>query len=181
MLPDGTGYVSSILEMKGVTPEMFDWWFTWHQLDPLRYKIWDHYVHYDVAVGKKERETLLSDRIPIHEKNWEVTHLINEDIGMGAADINIKFVSPEEFGFDMSQFKEPNVGTAICAKGFINMVHFVRRTKNGIELRSRFWLSKELNPTNNALRGLNYHALEEYTNLEKILPMLYKEYGPKSK
>lgn len=178
-LSDGTGYVSSIVKMPGVTPEMFDWWFTWHQLDPLRYKIWDHYVHYDVYVNDTAKKQLLSKKIPLHEKNWDITHHANEDIGMGAMEIPISFVSPEKFGFDMNVFPVSNEGTAVCAVGGSKMVHIARRVDGGIELRTRFWFPAQANVPLALLKGLNYHALEEYTNLAKILPMLYAEYGPK--
>lgn len=179
ILPDGTGYVSSIVQMPGVTGEMFDWWFTWHQLDPVRYKIWDHYVHYDVQVNDNDRKKLLSKDIPVHEKNWDVTHTVNEDIGMGAGDLKIGFVSPKEFGFDMNRFKLPSVATAVCASGGSQMVHIARPVKGGIELRTRFWFPSQAHVPLELLKGLNYHALEEYSNLAKILPSLYKEFGPK--
>lgn len=173
-LPNGNGYVSSLVKMPGVTPEMIDWWFTWHQLEPLRYKIWDHYVHYNVSVSETDKQKLLSTTIPVAEKNWNVTHFINEDIGMGASNLTLKFTSPKDFGFDMTRFKEPNVGTAICTP---TMVHFARSIPGGVELRTRFWFP--FTPPGKMLEELNYHALEEYTNLAKILPSLYKEYGPK--
>lgn len=179
ILSDGTGYVSSIVQMQGVTPEMLDWWFTWHQLDPLRYKIWDHYVHYDVQVSDADRSKLELDNIPIEEKNWGCIHHVNEDIGVGAGEINISFVSPKEFGFDMSKFKEPNASTAICATGSAKMVHIARKVKGGIELRTRFWFPAKANIPLHVLEGLSYHALEEYSNLAKILPLLYAEYSIK--
>ena len=42
ILPDGTGYLANLTKMPGVTPEMIDWFFAWHGLDNLRYKIWNH-------------------------------------------------------------------------------------------------------------------------------------------
>lgn len=179
ILPDGTGYVSSMVKMPEVTVEMLDWWFTWHQLDPIRYKIWDHYVHYDIKVNDKDRTKLLSDSLPIRQRNWGVTHIVNEDIGVGAGEIQINFVSPMEFGFDMDQFKEPNAATAICAMGVAKMVHIARPMNGGIELRSRFWFAANAHVPIVLLKGLNYHALDEYSNLAAILPSLYKEYGPK--
>lgn len=179
ILKDGTGYVSSIVKMPGVTPEMLDWWFTWHQLDPLRYKVWDHYVHYDVQVSDADRKKLEEGKIPTREKNWDCIHHVNEDIGVGAGEIKISFVSPKEFGFDMTKFKEPNASTAICAVGGSKMVHIARKVKGGIELRTRFWFPAQAHVPLPVLEGLNYHALEEYANLAKILPLLYAEYGAK--
>lgn len=176
--PDGTGYVSSMVKMPGVTPEMIDWWFTWHQLEPLRYKIWDHYIHFDIAVSDQDRARLLASNIPVRERNWGVTHHVKEDIGVGASDIEIHFVSPQDCGFDMSRFTEPAVGTAICAAGGAKMVHIARRIPGGVELRSRFWFPPEAKMPMVVLRGLNLHNLEEYSNLAAILPSLYKEFGP---
>lgn len=176
--PDGTGYVSSMVKMPSVTPEMIDWWFTWHQLDPLRYKIWDHYVHFDISVSDQDRARLLARNVPVKERNWGVTHHVKEDIGVGPSDIEIHFVSPQECGFDMSRFTEPAVGSAICATGGSKMVHIARRISGGVELRSRFWFPPEARMPMVVLRGLNLHNLEEYSNLAAILPSLYKEFGP---
>jgi hypothetical protein len=180
ILPDGTGYVSSIIKMPNVTPQMIDWWFTWHELESLRYKIWNHDVHYGISVSDADRKKLLDETIPLNERNWNVTHHVKEDIGLGMSEIKIHFVSPKEFGFDMNQFKEPNVSTAICAIGGSKMLHFLRKIDGGVELRTRFWFPAEAKVPIELLKGLNYHALEEYTNLAKILPSLYKEYGPKN-
>ena len=45
-LPGGGYSVANKTDMPGVTPEMFDWWFAWHGLDPMRYTIWDKEDHY---------------------------------------------------------------------------------------------------------------------------------------
>ena len=55
VMPDGTGYISNLVKMPGVTGEMFDWWFAWHGLDDLRYTIWDNEDHYKVSSNQKER------------------------------------------------------------------------------------------------------------------------------
>ncbi len=47
IMDDGTGFVANLLQMPGVTGEMFDWWFAWHGLGELRYSIWDPEDHYD--------------------------------------------------------------------------------------------------------------------------------------
>ena len=169
-LPDGVGYMSSILQMPGVTAEMFDWWFAWHPLESLRYKIWHPHIHYSVRVSEQDHARLTNRDIPVRERVWGTTHHVNEDIGGGAIDISIPFLSPEAAGFDMQRFVEPNVATAICSDVF---VHFVRRVAGGTELRTRFWLPPFF--TEPMLRGLNLHCLEEFTRLAAILPALYAE------
>ena len=59
VMPDGTGYVSNLTKTPGVTAEMFDWWFCWHALDPLRYKIWDTDDHFHVRVSDQDRSRFL--------------------------------------------------------------------------------------------------------------------------
>lgn len=175
-LADGTGYVSSIINMPNVTPEMLDWWFAWHPLESLRYKIWNKNVHYGISISDDDREKLTSSVIPWKEKNWNVTHHVIEDIGLGKNEIKIHFVSPAEFGFDMTNFREPLVSTAICSQGGgSRMVHCARKAYAGIELRTRFWFAPEMNVPVEMLKGLNLHAVEEYSHLAQILPMIYKE------
>nr|MDO8082087.1 hypothetical protein [Candidatus Freyarchaeota archaeon] len=201
MLPNGTGVVAALTKMPGVTPEMFDWWFAWHQLEPLRYKIWDPEDHFDVQVSDEDRKRLLDPNIPMRERNWGCTHYVSEQIGSiklpqppKGADLkeyplSLKFLSPKDFGFDMSRFKSPNVGTAICT---MFMCHFIREIKGGVELRSRFWLGYKIenkkpvldtsNPiTSNAdvvrviIKELTLHSIIEFANLAKILPKVYAE------
>ena len=55
ILPDGTGYLANLTKMPGVTPEMFDWFFAWHGLDNLRYKIWNPEDHYKAETQNRVR------------------------------------------------------------------------------------------------------------------------------
>ena len=190
VMPDGSGYVSNIVKMPGVIPEMFDWWFLWHGLHPLRYKIWDPDAHLDVQVGNEDRKRLLDLNIPMRERIWGVKHHIKEDMGLGSVfEAELIFQSPEEFGFDMTRFKSPNAGTAICGGGF--MCHFIREIDGGVELRTRFWLgwtvvdkkpvrgqgplSESVPNQEFVLKTITLHNIKEFTNLAKILPLVYAE------
>lgn len=189
-MPDGAGYVSNLLNMPGVTAEMFDWWFAWHPVEPLRYQIWDSEDHYGVQVSPEHRKQLLDTSIPIRERNWGVTHYVKEEIGLpwyaklvgklvgkDPSNIVIPFVSPSNFGFDMNQFKSPNVETAICAALGENsgMCHFIRKIDKGIELRTRFWFGPQMKTPLFFLKALNLHAIKEFTHLAQILPKIYAE------
>ncbi|CAM3648191.1 hypothetical protein VA7868_01450 [Vibrio aerogenes CECT 7868] len=176
-MTDGTGYVSSIVQMPDVTAEMLDWWFAWHPLEPVRYKIWDPLAHYSVSVSPQDRRRLTNPAIPCNERLWGTTHHVVEDVGSGIEEIAISFVSPAEFGFDMQQYEASGTGTAICAKGFANMVHIFRPTATGAELRTRFWFTPKARVPLAFLKGLNLHALEEYSNLAGFLPELYAEFS----
>ncbi|HMK45824.1 MAG TPA: hypothetical protein VK436_04300 [Methanocella sp.] len=189
-MPNGDGYVSNLTKMPGVTEEMINWWFAWHGLDPLRYKIWDPEDHFDLQVKEEDRKRLLDPTIPTRERVWGVTHHINEDIGIpwhlnlilrlmrkDPYELVVNFASPSEFGFDTTQFKEPNVATAICGKTGDNhgACQFFRTIEGGLELRTRFWLPAEQKIPLSIIKGLNFHVIKEYTNLAKILPKVYTE------
>lgn len=79
----------------------------------------------------------------------------------------------------MTQFKEPNAGTAICAQGSAKLLHIARLTKDGVELRTSFWFPAQAKVPMVMLKGLNLHAVEKYLNLAEILLSIYKEYGQK--
>jgi hypothetical protein len=191
--------------MPGVTAEMLDWWFWWHAMDPLRYKIWYPNSHQSNSVDNLEEYK--NRRGPYRERYWNSTQYPVEDLGIGSEELFIKFMPPEEFGFDVARFSEANVATVVCAYvGSVDkkvwhtyMCHFVRQTETGLEMRSRFWightvqftwLSEESilnNLVNNRLfrkivipEDIGYqlamHCAQEYNNLAIILPELFSVY-----
>lgn len=201
VMPDGSGYVSVNNKMPGVTIDMVNWWFAWHALDDLRYKIWWPKGHFFARVNDEDRKKILDKNTPITEKFQGITHHVLEDVGGGKEDILISFLKPEDTNFDMSRFKSSNVGTLIMANGISSlhdvpdapkipavMCHFVREIEGGIEFRSRFWLGYHI--INNkpvkllppgisvpevAPMGLAIHCIEEFSNLREILPSIYEE------
>jgi phloretin hydrolase len=192
-MPDGSGFVAMLTQMPGVTSDMIDWWFAWHGVEGLRYKIWDPDDHYDVHVLEADLDHRLDTRLSTRERNWGTTDIVNEDIGTGAMDLYISFMSPEDYGYDMQGFKAPNVLTAVNANlgikdpriPMVTFTHFVREIPGGIELRSRFWLGwniRRREPVRVAdqvpielVKGLAEHCPKEYTNLASILPEVYRE------
>ena len=50
MMDNGAGYIAMRHEMPGVTVEMVDWWFAWHPIEDLRYRIWYPPYHLGVHV-----------------------------------------------------------------------------------------------------------------------------------
>jgi hypothetical protein len=185
VLENGSAYVSTVTKMEGVTVEMFDWWFAWHGLESLRYKIWDREDHFDVKTTK--REQLLDVNLSDKEKIWGVTHTVVENTGCGPETIEINFLPPNEFfknGIEGSKVETVVWGNGSSAV----MCHTIHKIPNGIELSSHFWLGYNL--INNqvvriipdfvkipleAPKGLAYHSVKEYSNLAKILPSIYKE------
>ncbi len=45
--------------MTGATPEMIDWWFAWHGLEDLRYKLWYPEMHVSARLDPEERAKVL--------------------------------------------------------------------------------------------------------------------------
>ena len=203
VLPNGCGYVSAMCEMPDVTAEMFNWWFAWHGMADLRYKIWWPWGHYAIYVNEEAQKIIRDPNRPLTEKFQGITHHLAEDIGTGCNEMDISFKKPEELGFDMSRFHEPEVSTVVGGNvviyapgkrnappvGCNTMCHMVRlRKEGGIEVRSRFWFGYQMvngKPVkilpdgvkmNGAFPyGLAHHAVEEYTRLSYLLPKVYEK------
>ena len=205
ILPDGAAYISNYTQMPGVTVEMINWWFVWHSLENLRYKIWWPDGHFGVSLSDRDREVVLDHNRSLDQKLYGITHFVLENVGGPCAEkIAISWMTPEDIGFDMNRFKAPNVGTALGANGVslmlapppgvpnykspAFMIHFVREIANGIEIRTRFWmgyhimnkkpyflLPKGVRLPEQVPHGLAVHNVYEYTNLASFLPSIYKE------
>jgi len=185
-LPDGGKMVANLTDMPGVTPEMFDWWFAWHGLDPMRYIIWDKDDHHYCQTQNVEQA--LDASLSMKERYWNTTHEIREGLldGDDPMPVRLTFVPPEMVGFDAEKLKSFK-GTIVCTPGPAVMVHFIRPTATGSELRTRFWMAYQKTengmqplpgfPSNVMMgRALLYHNVKEFSNLAKILPELYREY-----
>lgn len=199
VLSNGVGYLANQVKMPGVSVDMVNWWFGWHGLEPLRYKIWYPQDHYHVSVSDEHRKIILDPKTPAVKKFQGLTHTVIESIGSGADKITINFLPPEDFGFDMERFKAPAVGTLVGANVFIKssfflpkvpviMFHFIREIEGGVEFRSRFWVGytlvnkkpkRKLPPfvkvPGEMLKKVGKHNVYEYTNLASFLPQLYDE------
>lgn len=172
-LPGGGYQVANKTDMPGVTPEMFDWWFAWHGLDPLRYIIWNRDEHYYCKT--RNPEIAKNEALSMKERYWHTTHDVKESMMEGAPvqDLVLHFLPPEEMGFDKEKLAAFS-GTIVCTPG---MVHFLRPTENGSELRTRFWFEDPDIPFDEmAARALLVHNVKEYTHLAEILPEVYAEF-----
>jgi len=185
-LPDGGCMMCNLTDMPGVTPEMFDWWFAWHGLDPMRYIIWDKDDHYDCQ--SQNREQNMDSSLSMKERYWNTTHLVREGLMDGDDPVPVKltFVPPEDVGFDPEKLKSFK-GTIVCTPGPAVMVHFIRPTDRGCELRTRFWMGYQATENGMARipgfpsdvmmgRALLYHNAKEFAHLAKILPSVYEQF-----
>ena len=203
-LPNGAGFVANRNIYKNVTAEMIDWWFSWHPLEDLRYRIWYPPQHAGIALSPESRARILNPSIPIPEKNWGVTHHVTEDCSCGMENIDITFQSPGDFGFDMTRWKEPFVSTFVGGFGWSSpanktdhvikapslMCHIFRQVADGLEHRTRFWMGYRMSQGRPelvlppgasvpaiAVQGLARHNVREFSNLAVLLPEIYKEFG----
>jgi len=203
VMPDGSGYVALRHPMPGATPGMIDWWFAWHGLEDLRYKLWYPEMHISARLDPEERAKVLDPARPLPLKFQGLTHHVVEDIGGGVLNaVDISFLTPEDFGFDLTRFYPPNAealaAANVMARGVddpadgpglpVAFVHLVRKTKDGIEVRNRFWVGYQIvdrKPVlmlppgmripEEAAQGLFLHDVQEFANLAAILPRLYRE------
>lgn len=204
ILSNGAGFIANRNVYKNVTAAMIDWWFAWHPLDSLRYRIWYPPQHTGISLNPESRARILDPDIPLSEKNWGVTHHVVEDCGCGVETIDITFLSPVDFGFDGTRWKEPFVSTFHGGYGWSRnaegkgpsggapslMCHIFRQSPGGLEQRTRFWMGYRMSRgkpelclppgmavPDAAVQGLARHNVLEFTNLAALLPELYAEFG----
>ncbi|WP_321446494.1 DAPG hydrolase family protein [uncultured Cohaesibacter sp.] len=204
ILPNGAGFIANKMLYPDVTTDMIDWWFVWHPLEGLRYRIWYPDCHAGTQVSPEDREQLLDESIPLSKRNWGRVHYVTEDTGCGMENIAIHFLSPQDFGFDMERFREPNIATFAGGFGLSRpvgaakdaipapaiMCHTFRQTDLGLEHRTRFWMGYVIRggkphlmlPPNiavpaPAVKGLAQHCVGEFTRLGEMLPRIYEDLG----
>lgn len=204
ILPNGAGFVANCYRYEGVTAEMIDWWFAWHTLEDLRYRIWYPPQHAGIMISPDARQRILDPNIPMREKNWGVTHHVTENCDCGMENVNITFLSPQDFGFDMSRWQEPLVSTFAGGFGWacaVNkgddamaapslMCHIFRQSPGGLEHRTRFWMGYRMSGGKPELslppgvsvpvfsvQGLARHNVKEFKNFGVLLPQIYSECG----
>jgi hypothetical protein len=186
---NGDYLVSMYCLMPGVTREMIDWWFWWHPQNTERYQIWFPGEHFEIGYAAKDKDYFTSPVQPAFADN---TQYPTELIGSTKMQLQIDFITPEEFGFDAGMLKEYQVATVVCGHvGALHnliqhteMAHIFFQKEDGLYLVSRFWIGKRLkNPLirqmmlkDGTAEGVARHCCVEYRNLAAKLPDLYKEY-----
>jgi hypothetical protein len=191
-LSDGKQLVAALTRMPGCRAKMVDWWFSWLG-GTEQYKMWH------------PRDHVFSDwENRVNGKYIGASHLVHEYLAGDSGPLyklRINFRDPAEF-FDIRRYREAKV-IGVCARigdlehpvNFGRMVHFVRDTDYGCEMRSRFWLGiiesrdpsvafsdeqvramRQSNVNEELARRLHQHATEEMGYLAEILATLYKRY-----
>jgi hypothetical protein len=126
---------------------MIDWWFGWHGVETERYRLWHPQAH---LFAQMRYERTVSTGLTNRERFIGNTSYVDEYIGPSIFRLAITFQEPRDFGLDQDSFGDAGVSTAICARvGFSDkpvdsgyLVHLVRETTDGCEMRSRFWLGE---------------------------------------
>jgi hypothetical protein len=202
-LKNGQVFVSVLTRMPGVHGRMIDWWFGWHTMESQRYKLWHPHAHLS---NRAERMNGDDPGLEDRAKYLRNPNYVSEYVGEQAIDIIITFRDPSEV-LDVSRFEEAGVRTAVC--GVVGsqdapvdigaLIHLIRETPDGCEMRSRFWLG------NVAIRGplgrfvaplarsrfvarrgvsigmgrdLLVHCAMEMNHLASFLPALYADTHP---
>ncbi|HVW26949.1 MAG TPA: hypothetical protein VHC69_16390 [Polyangiaceae bacterium] len=206
-LSDGSAYVASHVPFPGATGEMYGWWFWWHSVEPARYTLWYLYNH--IAARPVNRGVLTAPGLTHEQRYVGTTHHVDEYIGGERLRIAIHFLDPAELGFDTRRFAEAGIVGHACARvrlrdlplEVVTMVHLARRTSEGIEQRSRYWIGHDVklrafgaklsvDKIGAVLGGKRRMAGErvayeqllhdqiEFTHLASFLPELWSEFGP---
>ncbi|WP_132992696.1 DAPG hydrolase family protein [Gordonia zhaorongruii] len=138
-MDDGQLMVAALTKMPNVTGEMWDWWFGWHGTDTTRYKLWHPDAHYYSAMGQDRRANReLTDR----QRYIDNVSYVDEYLGEKRSPLTVRFFDPTKLGFP----EAPRGGTTVVARGglstlpisFAWLIHQVRPTDDGCEMRSRF-------------------------------------------
>ncbi len=188
--PDGSARVAIHTLMPRVTPPMWDWWFGWHGCRADRYKLWHPIAHRSAQWKDGKDDIAYIGR----------TSLIEEYIGKSLEKVSIRFVDPSELGLQNSAdavYICARVGYSQFPLDYGWLLHQIRTTNDGAEMRSRFWLAGEqiqlrmpgsvpsyLSKVLPYLRrvqkqqatDLLAHCYEEMNHLAGFLPELYQEF-----
>jgi 2,4-diacetylphloroglucinol hydrolase len=146
-MPDGSAYTASLTHFPGCTPDMLAWWMWWHSVEPERYVLWFPWCH--VSVKRNDLAQALAPGLSHEQRYIGSKHIITEYIGSEKMRIVIDFVDPKELGMDTARFAEAGIVAHACGHvsfqfppmRVATMVHLVRATADGFELRSRYWMA----------------------------------------
>jgi hypothetical protein len=202
-LDNGQVFVAILTKMPGVSGKMIDWWFGWHYMESQRYKLWHPRAH---LMNRAKQMIGDSPGLSDRQKYLNNPNYVTEYVGGECIDIVITFSEASEL-FDVSQFENSSISTAVCGVvshqkfpvRFGHLIHLIRETDAGCEMRSRFWLgnvsikglaaSGIVNRMANSRfvakqasslemgRDLIVHCGMEMNHLASFLPGLYAEYN----
>ena len=190
----GTACVACLTDMPGVRPEMWDWWFGWHIKESSRYKLWHPEAHVFTMPSEQR-----SDHPALSDKARYIGNVsyIDEYIGANLMRLAVRFVAPSTLGFADEEEHCTTVvgrgGPSLAPVTALWLIHQMRRTDTGSELRSRFYVGPPQPlpgiplaagdappgtgpPPEPSPIDLLEHCGAEMNHLAGILPALYDEF-----
>jgi hypothetical protein len=149
-------------ELRGVTPEMLDWW--WAHIDTTeRYKLWHPKDH-------------KSFKWEVSPKKGHVgaIHLVLEDIGGNPTTLRIRQEDPSSVPIRTS-YSHVMASSTLDPDGkpMSWLVHEYEAMQHGTRMRSTFRLPAGVPQW--FIEGLRKHCQEEMANLPNFLPELYEK------
>lgn len=198
---DGSIYLSSSTPTPDLTGEMLDWWMIWHQLEPLRYALWNPEDHYNVELSDEDRQHFIKSDLPYVQRIWNTASVVTESFnGEKPTRSALHFVEPSLVGLDDALIGTDGSLSMIVANNTIKlgpitipifMVEDVRKGSNGKNVWNvNAWIGhgyKNGQPVSVRLPMRNkiaeqvgmliVHSNKEITHLNTILPGLYKEFS----
>ena len=197
--PDGTIFLSIVTPVPNMTAEMMEWYMIWHQLDPLRYALWNPEDHYGEEISEEARKRILNHDLSYRERLWGIDCLVIESMnGEKPMKGLLKFVNPETVGF-----KNDIYGVDSCLSMFvvnnslklgpieipIMMTEMLRKGKNGQnEWVVTAWMGHGVKDGKDICRKLPLrnimakmpsilvvHSHKEVAHLNKIIKPLFEE------
>lgn len=200
---DGSIYMSITTPTPDLTGEMMDWWMIWHQLEPLRYALWNPEDHYGVELSEADRKQFLTNDRPYNQRIWNTASIVTESFnGEKPTTAPLNFVEPDAVGLrddligtdgSMSMIIANNTIGAGPLKIPVFMVEAVRLDGDGNKVWNvNAWIGhgyKKGKPVSMKLPMrekiakqagmLIVHSNKEITHLNTVLPDLYKEFSDK--
>lgn len=204
-LDNGQTFVAVLTDMPGVTGPMFEWWMGWHTQEHQRYKLWHPRSH----VMNSTKEMWADDPNLTDKEKYMTTHYVTEYIASRLESISITFDEPSRYFGNDTDIYSGDTSAMVCGRVSLQktpinvgyLIHQIRETENGSEMRSRFWLGKAevkdsrpggirnnilgskfvrkvLSPPNIGL-DMVVHCGMEMNHLASFLPDLYADYHPK--
>jgi hypothetical protein len=149
-------------ELRGVTPEMIDWW--WGHIDTTeRYKLWH----------PKDHKSFKWEVSP-KKGHVGVIHRVEEEIGGTPTTLRIRQEDPSSIPISTTYSHVVASSTlGPDGKPMSWIVHEYEEMQHGTRMRSTFRLPAGVPQW--FIEGLRKHCHEEMANLPKFLPQLYKK------
>ena len=205
-LANGQVFVAVLTKMPRVTSEMIDWWFGWHYMESQRYKLWHPRAHVlnraermigddPGALGPREVSPQSQLRHGVRGRGPARHH----DHVRGCLRVPRRLPLRSRRGRHrpLRRGRLPER----APRPSEDLIHLIRETRDGCEMRSRFWLGRiELRdvPAAGLLsklagsrfvakravpialgRDMVVHCAVEMNHLASFLPDLYADYHPR--